>query len=174
MLTFGRTKKFLTAEDGQATVEAAFVLPILFVVLLVLLQPGIIFYDRMVMHAAAAEGCRTLATQTSASGFDAQACEELVKRHLGAIPPHELFHHHDGGCSWEIECAGDENSQQVSVSIKQRIKLLPLLDVTGALFGITDGQGYFSMEVQESASTKDAWLRDAGGDPGSWVEARRL
>ena len=43
-------------EGGQATVEAAVLIPVLFTVLLLLIQPGIILYDRMVMNYAAAEG----------------------------------------------------------------------------------------------------------------------
>ena len=41
-----------TCESGQATVEAAFLLPVLFVGLLLLMQPGILLYDRLVMQAA--------------------------------------------------------------------------------------------------------------------------
>ena len=37
-----------TCESGQATVEAAFLLPVLFVGLLLLMQPGILLYDRLV------------------------------------------------------------------------------------------------------------------------------
>ena len=47
-------------ERGQGTVEAALVIPVLFVLLLLLLQPGIVLYDRMVMRGAAAEACRPL------------------------------------------------------------------------------------------------------------------
>lgn len=43
-------------ERGQSTVEAAFALPIILACVLLLIQPGIILYDRMVMRAAAAEG----------------------------------------------------------------------------------------------------------------------
>ena len=57
-----------TCESGQATVEAAFLLPVLFVGLLLLMQPGILLYDRLVMQAAASEGCRLLATKTAAAG----------------------------------------------------------------------------------------------------------
>ena len=36
----------LREESGQSTVEAAFALPVLMVLFLLLLQPGIILYDR--------------------------------------------------------------------------------------------------------------------------------
>ena len=69
-------------ESGQATVEATIALAVLLLVMLMLLQPGIVLYDRMVMADAAAEGCRLLAT---AEG-DAQAAEDFVRRRLGSVP----------------------------------------------------------------------------------------
>lgn len=68
---------------GQSTAEAAVALPVVFLLVLLLVQPGIVLYDRMVMAGAAAEGCRLLAT----SDGDAATCEEYVRRRLGAIPP---------------------------------------------------------------------------------------
>ena len=89
-----------TCESGQATVEAAFLLPVLFVGLLLLMQPGILLYDRLVMQAAASEGCRLLATKTAAAGDMAESCEAFVRHRLGAIPPVSCFHVHEGACSW--------------------------------------------------------------------------
>ena len=83
---------------GQSTVEAAVALPVVFLLVLLLVQPGIVLYDRMVMAGAAAEGCRLLAT----SDGDAATCEEYVRRRLGAIPPFDVFHVHDSGCTWEV------------------------------------------------------------------------
>ena len=48
-------------ERGQATVEAAFLIPVLFTVLLLSVQPGMVLYDRMVMQAAASDACRLAA-----------------------------------------------------------------------------------------------------------------
>ena len=87
---------------GQSTVEAAVALPVVFLLVLLLVQPGIVLYDRMVMAGAAAEGCRLLAT----SDGDAATCEEYVRRRLGAIPPLDVFHVHDSGCTWEVRCEG--------------------------------------------------------------------
>ena len=38
---------FAARERGQATVEAAVLIPVLFTALLLLLQPGILLYDRL-------------------------------------------------------------------------------------------------------------------------------
>ena len=53
-------------------------IPVLFTALLLLLQPGILLYDRMVMQGAAAEGCRLLATKTAALGDMDGSCEAFV------------------------------------------------------------------------------------------------
>ena len=55
-------------ERGQATVEAAFLIPVLFTVLLLSVQPGMVLYDRMVMQAAASDACRLAAVKTDAVG----------------------------------------------------------------------------------------------------------
>ena len=54
--------KMFREDTGQATVEAAFALPIALVLVILLVQPGILLYDRIVMQQAAAETCRLLAT----------------------------------------------------------------------------------------------------------------
>ena len=93
-------------ERGQATVEAAFLIPILFTVLLLSVQPGMVLYDRMVMQAAASDACRLAAVKTDAVGDSSQAVEAFVRHRLGAIPPVPCFHVHEGGCSWEVRARG--------------------------------------------------------------------
>ena len=46
-----------TCESGQATVEGGVSAAGAVVGLLLLMQPGILLYDRLVMQAAASEGC---------------------------------------------------------------------------------------------------------------------
>lgn len=156
---------------GQATVEGAFLIPIIFLLLLLLLQPGILLYDRMVMQGAAAEACRMLATRSDASGADSAIYEQVVRRHLGAIPQQENFHCHEGGCSWQIELNGDEHSTVVDVRIAGKVKLLPLLDMGGTLLGIGDGSGVVELAVTCSMPTQDAWVAasELGMSPSGWV-----
>ncbi|MBQ9021128.1 MAG: pilus assembly protein [Eggerthellaceae bacterium] len=166
---------WLTDTRGQATVEAAFAIPIVFVLLLLLLQPGIILYDRMVMRSAAAEGCRLLATRSLGASLSDDQCIGIIKRQLSAIPPHDLFHIHHSGCSWDIGLEGDETASEVGVSISNRIHLLPLFDAFGATLGIADAQGCLSIHVEERAPTQAPWVQGSksGLNPSEWVEARK-
>lgn len=154
---------------GQATVEAAFLLPALMLLLLLLLQPGILLYDRMVMQGAAADACRLLAT----SAGDRAYCEDYVRRRLGAVPQQENFHVHESGCTWNIAFSGDETSAQVGVEISTEVKPLPLIDVGGALLGLLNESGNFEVRVSASAPTQPAWVEGAiaGGNPAAWVGA---
>lgn len=143
-------------DAGQATVEAALLIPVLFVIMLMLVQPGIILYDRMVMDGAAAEGCRLAATRCSEGPFDEDACVAVVKRHLGSIPQQELFHIHEGGCSYRIRLHGDEHAARVSVDIENEVRLLPLFDAAGALTGLAP-DGRYRIVVHQEAATKPPW-----------------
>lgn len=160
-------------ERGQATVEAAVLIPVLFTALLLLLQPGILLYDRLVMQGAAAEGCRLLATKTAAQGDMGASCEAFIRHRLGAIPPHDCFHVHNEGCSWDIVLTGDENSQTVSVTIGTDVRPLPLLDAGATLLGMTNAEGNLHLETTESLPTQPAWVEsvEAGRDPAGWIGA---
>ncbi|MFR1167372.1 MAG: TadE/TadG family type IV pilus assembly protein [Adlercreutzia equolifaciens] len=69
---------------GQSTVEAAVALPVVFLLVLLLVQPGIVLYDRMVMAAAA---------RAPASGDERRRCGDLRgvrRRRLGDPAPRRL------------------------------------------------------------------------------------
>lgn len=153
---------------GQGTVEAAVVIPVLFLLLLLLLQPGIVLYDYIVMRGAAAEACRLVAV----SGADAMdGCQDFIRNRLSAIPQHRLFHIHEGGCSWSIDIAGSEQSASAIVTIRNLIEPLPLCGGALALLGVTDGEGRLILEAEEWAPTQPEWLSaSVPGGPASWVE----
>ncbi|MDR0513692.1 MAG: pilus assembly protein [Coriobacteriaceae bacterium] len=166
---------FCTDRRGQASVEAAFIIPLLFIVLLLLVQPGILLYTHMVMQGAASEGCRLLATKTDALGASEEKYKGYILRRLGSVPMHECFHAHADGCSWEIELQGDETSREVKVIIRNKLRLLPLIDSVGGLFKLVDGDGFLTQEVVMVTPTQPGWaaLSDDGLDPQAWL-ARRL
>ncbi len=160
-------------DAGQATVEAAFLIPVVFCVLLMLIQPGMILYDRVVMNAAASDACRLLATKTDASGDMSGAVDAFVRHRLGAIPPVDCFHVHASGCSWDIQVEGNECSDQVRVVITNKVKPLPLFDVAASLLSLTDDGGTLSVKVEASRQTQPGWVAstDAGRNPQGWIGA---
>lgn len=161
------------ADRGQGTVEAAFALPVLLLLALLLIQPGIVLYDRMVMQSAAAEGCRLLATGTSALGGMGDACEAFIRHRLGAVPQQDCFHVHDGadGCSWDITLQGDETAQTVTVRIANELRPLPLLDAGATLLGMVNDAGNIELEVEVEAPAQPGWAQDAfaGRSPAEWI-----
>lgn len=156
---------------GQATVEGAFLIPLILLLLMMLIQPGILLYDRMVMQSAAAEGCRLLATRPVDSYGSEAAFKEYVLRHLGSIPQQDNFHIHESGCSWVVELKGDETHERVGVSIENRVKLLPFFDFGASALGLTGSDGYLPQKVEVAQQVKSDWVlnNDLGLVPDSWV-----
>jgi hypothetical protein len=147
-------------RDGQASVEAAFLIPVILVCLMLLIQPSILLYDRIVMSSTAAQGCRLLATRTAGEGDTAYV--ESLKRALGAVPQQENFHVHDGGCSWKVEVDGNESSSEVGVSIATKVRLLPLFDWCLTAFGAAD-DGVITLSVEVREPAKPGWVLASGG-----------
>ena len=162
-------RHLLGAEEGQSTVEAAFALPVLLTLFLLMMQPAIVLYDRMVMSSAAFEACRLMATLPSSQE---EYCEDFVRRRLGAVPQQECFHVHGGdACSWEIEIEGDESSEWVTVTIGNKIRPLPLLGAGAHALNLVDDAGCLSVEVRASMPTQPSWVLTSaeGASPASWV-----
>lgn len=158
-------------ERGQGTVEAAVVIPVLFLLMLMLLQPGILLYDRVVMGNAAAEGCRLLATATDAAGPMQDACEAFIRHRLAAVPPHDCFHVHDGGCSWDIQMTGGESSDEVSVRIANEVRPLPLFDAGSKLLGLVNERGNLVIEASVTMPVQPGWVASSpsGAEPADWI-----
>ena len=156
---------------GQGTVEAAVVIPVLFVLLLLLLQPGIVLYDRLVMSNACAEACRVLATAGDSFGSMSRSCEAFVRHRLAAVPGHSCFHVHEGGCSWDIQFIGSEESETVTVSIANRFRPLPLFDAASVLIGLADADGTVRIEESVTLPSQPSWVAasELGMDPPSWI-----
>ena len=163
----------LKNEKGQGSVEAAVVIPVLFLLMLLLLQPGIVLYDRLIMGNAAAEGCRLLVTSTDALGSMQESCEAFVRHRLAAVPQHDCFHVHRGRCSWDIELSGDETSGVVSVRISNELRPLPLFDAGSHLFGMTNANGNLVIEESVTMPVQPDWVATspAGTTPAEWIGA---
>lgn len=168
-----RTRLPMHDWKGQATVEAAFLVPVLFMGLLLLLQPGILLYDRLVMNAAASEACRLVATKTDIAGSMNESCEAFVRHRLGAIPPVSCFHVHEGACTWVMRFEGGEGSDVVSVTIENEARPLPLIGAGGSLLGIVNDRGNFVVRVTQTQEVQPSWVSgvEAGRDPAGWIGA---
>ncbi|MDO5106794.1 MAG: pilus assembly protein [Coriobacteriaceae bacterium] len=148
----------LSRIDGQATVEAAFLLPTVLLTMGLLLEPACLLYTRMAMRHAAAETARLLVT--AASEDDAEA---FCLRRLEAVPEVGLFHTGGQG-DWEIGLSSEEG--MVRVTIRGHARPLPLLGlVVGGVLG-RDERGVV-LEVDHSARLRPEWL---GGDEHVWSE----
>ena len=157
-------------QRGQATVEAAILIPVLFLLLLLLIQPAILLYNRMVMQNAAAEACRLLSTQADTGEHSAEKYEAYVKRRLASIPSIDIFHAHVGENTWKIELIGGESSSEVTVRITNKLKPLPLLDLGASLLRLTDAQGYLVQIVEVTMPTQPDWVWSNGkGGPSDWA-----
>lgn len=153
------------ARQGQATVEAAFLLPVVLLAMLMLAQPAIILYDRAVMEAAASEGCRVL--ETLAPGNE-DAARAAVERRLSAIPDAPIFH--EG--AWTIELSGGEGQQRASVRIEHGLRPLPLIGVGMGFLGLTGPGGLFVHDAFRETSVIDDWVVESrlGADVQAWIE----
>jgi hypothetical protein len=158
----------LSGQKGQGTVEAAFIIPIIFLIFLMLTQPVILFYNRLIMENAAAEGCRLLSTKTSFGRSSDDKYEGYVLRRLASIPPVDIFHASASGKGWLIELEGDENSVEVTVTITNYLKPLPLIGWGASLLGLLE-DGYLVQKVTVTMPTQPTWAQSPGvGSPGSW------
>lgn len=155
-------------EAGQATVEAAFALPVLMVLLLLLMQPGIVLYDRIVMEGAATEACRLLATTAQA---ERSTVEAFLRRRLSAVPEQDLFHRHSDGCTWSIEMEGCDTTSTVTVFIGNEVRPVPLIDAGATLLGLTNDAGNLEIAVEVTLPTQPSWTSavEGGLRPRGWV-----
>lgn len=140
-------------------------LPSLLLCMALLIQPACLLYTTAVMQAAAAEGCRVLATRPCTTGSSEQAYEAFVLRRLAAVPDAGIFHQGGSG-GWSIEMEGSTASHTARVSIETSAKPLPLLGVLPALLGMADGSGGVRLRVEVEIPTRAAWVE---GDYRDWA-----
>lgn len=165
------TKKEGKEEAGQASVEAAFLIPIVLLALLLLIQPAIVLYTYMVMQGAAAESCRIVATE-SVLEQNAEAVEKYTMRRLSSVPQQDNFHVHEPTCTWKVTHTGNEASSEVSVTITNELKPLPLFDFGLEALGLLNEHGNYQLSASHHLQTKTAWVANnaLGSTPKRWVE----
>lgn len=150
-----------SSESGQSTVEAALLLPVLFLVLGIIIQPALLLYTQSVMNSAAAEGCRLISTNTS----DDACIRAYIERRLCSIPRLDIFHI---GSEWELEWSEDD-ADGASLRIVNHVKPLPFLGLAAQLGNLDDGEGNILQETRASASPLPDWVRTQGYAPSDWI-----
>lgn len=146
------------STTGQATVEAAVLLPSLMLLFALLMQPVCLLYTRAIMRDAAGECARAAAT---AYGGAVSDCEAYARRRLRAVPEVPLFHV-GGANDWHIQIS--RTSSHVDVSIEGHARPLPLMGTVASLVLGGDTVGVV-LRVSLSQDTRASWV---GGDYGSW------
>lgn len=155
-------RALLRQVSGQATVESAFLIPVVLLGMLLAIQPGILLWNRLVMESAVAQGCRVVETLEAGKAEQAQA---YVERRLDAVPDIDLFHAQD----WEVEITGDASTQNVSVRVSHAVRPVPLIGVAMGFAGMLDG-GLLKQEAACEKSARDTWLMESehGSDLAAW------
>ena len=144
----------LAISRAQGTVEAAILIPILFTLVLLLVQPAIVFYDQIVMKSAASEACRLVSELGYSSADDV---DDYIRRRLSAVPQVDTFHVHTGKCSYDISIEG-ANEAMATVTIKNKIKPLPLIDVALKAFGSSSADGTIELMATSTQISQPEWV----------------
>lgn len=144
--------------EGQASVEAAILIPSLFFVVALLVQPACLLYTRSVMSASAAEAARL-----AAASSDTEAVEAFVKRRLRAIPEVGVFHA-GGEQDWSVSVEG-AGKGTAKVRVSGHARPLPLMAaISAALLG-SDSSGVV-LEAESEVMARASW---AEGSYADWV-----
>lgn len=134
-------------------------LPTLFLIVSMLVQPVCLAYTKTLMSSAAAEGARLLSTTSSE-----ESCRSFVLRRLKAVPEVALFHV-GGEDDWSIEMGREANGGVTSVSISGHARPLPLFGAIAQAWGSCDDKGIL-LSVRVSERLRPTWLEGSYGD---WV-----
>ena len=148
-------------ECGQASVEAAFLLPVLLAVFGLLLQPVLLLYNAAVMKSAAAEACRAAGTIEKQASLDA-----FLKRRLGAIPSVSIFH--EGNWTFEYKL----NSEDLNcITIKHKVTTLPLLGISAGLLADRQNSHQVEQTVHIQTQIQPPWLSKSEKSVEEWVDS---
>lgn len=137
-------------------------LPVLLLLMAMLAQPACLLYTRCVMQAAAAQGCRVLAT--SGSGLaDYGDVRALVLRRLDAVPAAPIFHEGGHG-GWTVTMTGSAQSGEVAVEIRTTARPLPFMGALASLVAGGGADGVISLEARVARASRPNWLEGGYGD----------
>ena len=147
---------FCIDDKGQASVEAAVLIPITMCLIGLLLQPICLLYTRQVMQQSAGEAMRILATSD-----DISQCEDFIIRRMRAIPDISILRYK----SPEITIS--KASKTATIKILQHVKPIPVLGIPLKSVFECDELG-FIVTVELTQEIVPKWQE---GDYTDWIEA---
>ncbi len=154
-------RTFWRTEDAQATVEAAFILPVIILCMGLSVQPILCMYTKSLMQEAALEGVRFAMSEE-----DKNKTERFVRRRLEAIPASEIFHAGSDD-DWNIEIV--RSQETVSITIVGHMKEIPLLGTPSLLYLDHDEAGIV-LKASASGVISPSWRE---GSYEQWAEQFR-
>lgn len=143
--------------------EAAVLIPSVMLLIALLVQPICLLYTRAVMHGAAAETARAVATARGAG--DLEECKQYARRRLAAVPEVSVFHV-GGERDWQIEVTQSDSGRNVSVAITGHARPLPLFGQVSAALSDKDSTGLV-LRVEVKQHMRPSWLE---GNYGDWLK----
>lgn len=151
-------------ETAQVAVEAAFLLPVLFALVLLMVQPVCVLYTRSVMESAAAATARLAIT---GGDGDADGHEAFALRRLAAVPDLDIFHA-GGPLAWDVDVKYAGKGGSVRVSIEGAVRPLPLIGALSSRFGEVNDHGDVVLRVETAYRGRPSWLE---GSYETWISA---
>lgn len=147
-------------RSGQATVEAALLVPVVLTLVALLVQPACALYTRSVMAATAAEVARLAATSRGSE----EDVRDYALRRLAAVPDVSVFH--EGGPEdWEVETEGPGEDGRMTVRVEGRVRPLPLLGTLVAALG-PSADGCVTLSAEAALDSRSDWVRGSYED---WI-----
>ena len=157
-------KLFSQIKNGQSTIEAAFLIPIIFLCLLILIQPIVLLVNHFAMEAAAYEGCRYAAT---CNDLEADAAiKNFVEKRLRIFPRVEVVH----VPPWNIKVEQDIENHEVSIGISHEVKPLPLVGSSILVLNSGFGTDFYHQEVKVRRTLHASWMDEKPYEPKTWIE----
>lgn len=153
---------------GQSCVEAAFLLPVLLVFLLLLLQPALMLYHALILENTCQEACRVLAT--CSNDQDMRALDGFITHRLQVLPAcFASSDDADAQPDWSVTTQGNAASREVGVTIEGYVRALPLV---GGLFGGRFGASSIPIKISRTLVAHAYWETkqgiDASNSVGAW------
>lgn len=154
--------KCLKSLSGQASLEAALILPTFLLVMGMLIEPLCYFYTKSIMQAAAADAARLVCTGVNLTD---EQIEAYIKRRLKAVPEISIFHT-GGEADWTFDISGPDDEGIVIVEITGHLRLLPIGQLAMGVFKQTDDAGIVLRSYAEGLYRPE-WLKGGYDD---WQE----